>query len=205
MNANSFTKIMSLKSNKELEIILKEKNDYNQEAIQAVVWEMEVRNLIQKTDDLYKDTFKESDAIQTVEKAIDHNEHLSREMVLPHLYSKRAIQGFTLFFSTIFGVLLLMQNLKEMNKPVARNQVLFFGIAYTAISAILLNYLPKMFFVTLLFNMIGYAILSEFFWNKNLGNKLAYQKKEIWKPLMISFAVMLLLLLLQFLPQILGV
>ena len=89
---------MSLKSNKELEIILKEKNDYNQEAIQAVVWEMEVRNLIQKTDDLYKDTFKESDAIQTVEKAIDHNEHLSREMVLPHLYSKRAIQGFTLFF-----------------------------------------------------------------------------------------------------------
>jgi hypothetical protein len=62
-----------------------------------------------------------------------------------------------------------------------------------------------MFFVTLLFNMIGYAILSEFFWNKNLGNRLAYQKKEIWKPLMISFAVMLLLLLLQFLPQILGV
>lgn len=196
---------MSLKSNKELEIILKEKNDYNQEAIQAVVWEMEVRNLIQKTDDLYKDTFKESDAIQPVEKAIDHNEHLSREMLLPHLYSKRAIQGFTLFFSTIFGVLLLMQNLKEMNKPVARNQVLFFGIVYTTISAILLNYLPKMFFVTLLFNMIGYAILSEFFWNKNLGNKLAYQKKEIWKPLMISFAVMLLLLLLQFLPQILGV
>jgi magnesium-transporting ATPase (P-type) len=205
MNANSFTKIMSLKSNKELEIILKEKNDYNQEAIQAVVWEMEVRNLIQKTDDLYKDTFKESDAIQPVEKAIDHNEHLSREMLLPHLYSKRAIQGFTLFFSTIFGVLLLMQNLKEMNKPVARNQVLFFGIAYTTISAILLNYLPKMFFVTLLFNMIGYAILSEFFWNKNLGNKLTYQKKEIWKPLIISFAVMLLLLLLQFLPQILGV
>ena len=125
---------MSLKSNKELEIILKEKNDYNQEAIQAVVWEMEVRNLIQKTDDLYKDTFKESDAIQPVEKAIDHNEHLSREMLLPHLYSKRAIQGFTLFFSTIFGVLLLMQNLKEMNKPVARNQVLFFGIKIWAIS-----------------------------------------------------------------------
>jgi len=196
---------MSLKSNKELEIILKEKNDYNQEAIQAVVWEMEVRNLIQKTDDLYKDTFKESDAIQTVEKAIDHNEHLSREMLLPHLYSKRAIQGFTLFFSTIFGVLLLMENLKEMNKPVARNQVLVFGIVYTTISAILLNYLAKMFFVTLLFNMIGYAILSEFFWNKNLGNKLAYQKKEIWKPLIISFTIMLLLLLLQFLPQILGV
>jgi len=205
MNANSFTKIMSLKSNKELEIILKEKDNYNQEAIQAVVWEMEVRNLIQKTDDLYKDTFREKVVTEIVEEPLDQEDNLSSETLLPELYSKRAIQGFTLFFSTIFGVLLLMQNLKEMNKPVARNQVLFFGIAYTAISAILLNYLPKMFFVTLLFNMIGYAILSEFFWNKNLGNKLAYQKKEIWKPLIISFTIMLLLLLLQFLPQILGV
>jgi len=196
---------MSLKSNKELEIILKEKDNYNQEAIQAVVWEMEVRNLIQKTDDLYKDTFREKVVTEIVEEPLDQEDNLSSETLLPQLYSKRAIQGFTIFFSTIFGVLLLMQNFKEMNKTLARKQVLFFGIAYTTISAILLNYLPKMFFITLLFNMIGYAILSEFFWNKNLGNQLEYKKKEIWKPLMISFAIMLFFVLLQFLPQILVV
>ena len=196
---------MSLKSNKELENILHEKDNYTQEAIRAVIWEMELRNLIQKTDDLYKDAFKENEIIETLEKEHVDNDNFSEELSLPILYSKRAIQGFTVFFSTIFGAILLMQNLKEMNKPVARNQVLVFGISYTIASIILLNYLPKMFFVTLLFNLFGYAILSEYFWNKNLGNQLKYKKKEIWKPLTISFAVMFFLLLLQFLPQLLGV
>ena len=196
---------MSLKSNKELEYILHEKDNYTQEAIQAVIWEMELRNLIQRTDDLYKDTFKENEVIETLEKELVDNDNFSEELSLPILYSKRAIQGFTLFFSTIFGAILLMQNLKEMNKPVARNQVLVFGVAYTIASIILLNYLPKMFFVTLLFNLFGYAILSEYFWNKNLGNQLKFKKKEIWKPLTITFVVMFFLLLLQFLPQLLGV
>jgi hypothetical protein len=205
MKTNSFTKNMSLKSNKELEHILQEKDNYTLEAIQAVIWEMELRNLIQKTDDLYKDAFKENEVIETTEKEVVDNDNFSKELSLPLLYSKRAIQGFTLFFSTIFGAILLMQNLKEMNKPVARNQVLVFGVAYTIASVILLNYLPKMFFVTLLFNIFGYAILSEYFWNKNLGNQLKFKKKEIWKPLTITFVVMFFLLLLQFLPQLLGV
>ncbi len=205
MKTNSFTKNMSLKSNKELEHILHEKDNYTQEAIRAVIWEMELRNLIQKTDDLYKDAFKENEIIETLEKELVDNDNFSEELSLPILYSKRAIQGFTVFFSTIFGAILLMQNLKEMNKPIARNQVLVFGVSYTIASIILLNYLPKMFFVTLLFNLLGYAILSEYFWNKNLGNQLKYKKKEIWKPLTISFDVMFFLLLLQFLPQLLGV
>ena len=196
---------MRLKSNKELKIILKEKNEYTQEAVQAVIWEMEIRNLIDKTDALYKDTFKENNLIDPDEKNINNNENPSKELILPVLYSKRAIQGFSIFFTTIFGAILLMQNLKDMQKPLARNQVLVFGILYTTVSAILLNYLPKMFFITLLFNIIGYAVLTEFFWNKHLGNKLEYTKKEIWKPLTISITVLLLLLFLQFLPQILGV
>lgn len=196
---------MRLKSNKELEAILKKKNDYTQEAVQAVIWEMEIRNLIDKTDVLYKDTFKEKNLIDTDEKNIDTNENSSKELILPVLYSKRAIQGFTIFFTTIFGAVLLMQNLKDMQKPLARNQVLIFGILYTTLSAILLNYLPKMFFITLLFNIIGYAVLTEFFWNKHLGNNLEYTKKEIWKPLTISITVLLFLFFLQFLPQILGV
>jgi hypothetical protein len=122
---------------------------------------------------------------------------------LPVLYSQKAIQGFTIFFTTIFGAVLLMRNLKEMNKPKAAIQVLVFGIVYTLFSIILLNYLPKMFFITLIFNLIGYAVLSEFFWNKNLGKELAYNKKKIWKPLFISTLILFLVVFLQFLPQIL--
>jgi len=196
---------MRLKSNKELETILKKNNDYTQEAIQAVIWEMENRNLIDKSDVLYKNTFKENNQIDTDEKNLDNNENPSKELILPVLYSKRAIQGFTIFFTTIFGAVLLMYNLKEMNKLKERNQVLIFGIVFTIISAILLNYLPKMIFTTLLFNLIGYAILIEFFWKNNIEKELEYAKKEVWKPLTISIIIVLLLLFLQLLPQILGI
>lgn len=196
---------MRLKSNKELETILKKNNDYTQEAIQAVIWEIENRNLIDKSDVLYKNTFKENNQIDTDEKNLDNNENPSKELILPVLYSKRAIQGFTIFFTTIFGAVLLMYNLKEMNKLKERNQVLIFGIVFTILSAILLNYLPKMIFTTLLFNLIGYAILIEFFWKNNIEKELEYAKKEVWKPLTISIIIVLLLLFLQLLPQILGI
>ena len=196
---------MRLKSNKELKTILKKNNDYTQEAIQAVIWEMENRNLIDKSDVLYKNTFKENNQIDTDEKNLDNNENPSKELILPVLYSKRAIQGFTIFFTTIFGAVLLMYNLKEMNKLKERNQVLIFGIVFTILSAILLNYLPKMIFTTLLFNLIGYAILIEFFWKNNIEKELEYAKKELWKPLTISIIIVLLLLFLQLLPQILGI
>ena len=78
MNTNSFTKNMRLKSNKELKTILKKNNDYTQEAIQAVIWEMENRNLIDKSDVLYKNTFKENNQIDTDEKNLDNNENPSK-------------------------------------------------------------------------------------------------------------------------------
>ena len=194
---------MRLKSNKELETILKKKNDYTQEAIQAVIWEMENRNLIEKSEVHFEEnTLKD---LSVSKESISDNESSYEKLVLPVLYSKKAIQGFTIFFTTIFGAVLLMYNLKEMNKLKERNQVLIFGIVFTILSAILLNYLPKMIFTTLLFNLIGYAVLIEFFWKNNIEKELEYAKKEVWKPLKISIIIVLLLLFLQLLPQILGI
>ena len=202
MNTNSFTRNMRLKSNKELEDILKEKNKYTQEAIQAVVWEMENRNLIEKSEvDFEENTLK---VLSVSKESKSDNESSYKKLVLPVLYSKKAIQGFTIFFTTIFGAVLLMYNLKQMNKLKARNQVLIFGIVFTILSAILLNYLPKMLFTTLLFNLTGYAVLIEFFWKNNIEKEVEYVKKEVWKPLTISIIIVLLLLFLQLLPQILG-
>jgi len=205
MRINSFSTKMSKKSNLELETIFNEKSKYTEEAVQAVIWELENRNLIKKTETLYQDPDKEDSlTLSPSSKEVSENsESTFEELVLPALYSKKAIQGFTIFFTTIFGAFLLMQNLKQMNKPRARLEVLVFGIVYTLFTIILLNYLPKMFFSTLIFNFIGYAVLSEFFWNKNLGKEFVYNKKQIWKPLFISTLILLLVVFLQFLPQIL--
>jgi len=199
MRTNNFTQNMLKKSNAELENILEDKKIYTDEAIQAVIWELENRNIIEKgaithnLDILEKDVLIEE---KELEKA--NHEASSEATVLPILYSKRAIQGFTIFFSTLFGAVLLMSNLKKMNKPKTRVEVLVFGISYTFLTIILLDYLPKTFFLTILFNLVGYAVLVEYFWNKNLGKELQHQKKQISKPLIISFAILVLLVFLQF-------
>ncbi|MEZ7875558.1 MAG: hypothetical protein QMB95_00975 [Polaribacter sp.] len=199
MRANNFTQNMLKKSNAELENILEDKKMYTDEAIQAVIWELENRNIIEKGSITHNLAILEKDVL-IEEKELDKANHeaSSEATVFPILYSKRAIQGFTIFFSTLFGAVLLMSNLKKMNKPKARVEVLVFGISYTFLTIILLDYLPKTFFLTILFNLVGYAVLVEYFWNKNLGKELQHQKKQISKPLIISFAILVLLVLLQF-------
>ncbi len=199
MRANNFTQNMLKKSNAELENILEDKKMYTDEAIQAVIWELENRNIIEKGSITHNPVILEKDVL-IEEKELDKANHeaSSEATVFPILYSKRAIQGFTIFFSTLFGAVLLMSNLKKMNKPKARVEVLVFGISYTFLTIILLDYLPKTFFLTILFNLVGYAVLVEYFWNKNLGKELQHQKKQISKPLIISFAILVLLVLLQF-------
>ena len=199
MRTNNFTQNMLKKSNAELENILEDKKTYTDEAIQAVIWELENRNIIEKGSITHNLAILEKDVL-IEEKEVDKANHeaSSEATVFPVLYSKRAIQGFTIFFSTLFGAVLLMSNLKKMNKPKARVEVLVFGISYTFLTIILLDYLPKTFFLTILFNLVGYAVLVEYFWNKNLGKELQHQKKQISKPLIISFAILVLLVFLQF-------
>lgn len=47
------------------------------------------------------------------ENAIIEHIEIPEEMTYPEIYSSKAIWGFTIFFSSIFGGILLMQNLRE--------------------------------------------------------------------------------------------
>jgi hypothetical protein len=203
MRTNTFTLKMSKKSNAELEGIIQDKSSYTEEALQAVIWELENRNLIEKDEIILEETAA-VEGVQIAEKINEKNESVFEEFENPILYSKKAVQGFTIFFGPLFGVVLLMFNLKAVNKPKARMQVLVFGIGYTLFSFVGLSYLPKMFFITLIFNLIGYVVLVEYFWNQNLGKELQYTTKEITKPLIISLLILALVIFLQFLPIILD-
>ena len=196
---------MLKKSNAELEHILEAKDIYTDEAIQAVIWELENRNLIEK-DTIKLAIIPLENEILGQEKQRDTentNESSSEVFDLPVLYSKRAIQGFSILFSTLFGAVLLMSNLKKINKPKARIEVFVFGIVYSIFTSLLLNYLPKIFFLTLLFNIVGYAVLVEYYWNKNLGKEFKHEKKQIKKPLIISLLVLAIVVCFSILPAVL--
>lgn len=206
MRTNSFTNIMSKKSNAELETIIQEKSNYTEEAIQAVIWELENRDLIEKDEIKLEVTSKNIEQIEdNISDNVDEKNASSfEEFETLTLYSKNAILGFSIFFSTLFGAVLLMSNLKAVKKPKERMQLLVFAVVYTMLSVVLLNYLPKSYFTTLIFNLLGYMILTEFFWNKYLGKDIEYTKKRISKPLIISFLILVVLLFFQFLPQMLA-
>lgn len=112
---------------------------------------------------------------------------------LPDMYSKRAVIGFSILGSTLFGGVLLFLNIRSIGKNNAALVVLLFSIVYTAMAIYIVN-IPErpQSSITYLLNIIGGVFLSEFFYRKYLGDDKQYQKKKIWKPLIILILISVL-------------
>lgn len=115
------------------------------------------------------------------------------EPKLPQLYSKTLILVFAILFSTIFAAVLLMVNLRTLGKRKEAIWVLLFSIIYLFATALILQAFSLSPSMTFIANVIGAAILNEFFWNKFIGRDVAYQKKSWIKPALISVGIALLL------------
>lgn len=119
------------------------------------------------------------------------NTVLNQEEAIPELYSKTLILLFSILFSTIFSAALLMSNLKSLGKGKARIQVLLFAILYLVATAIVLQFFKLPANLTFIANVLGAAILNEYFWNKLIGKDLEYKKKSWIKPAIISVLIAL--------------
>lgn len=108
------------------------------------------------------------------------------------IYSKRAVWGFSIFFTTIFGGILLMQNLLSLNKKKQAYQVLAFSILYTALGIYLANIseTPNTS-INFAVNAVGGIILTEFFFKRYVPDESNLPKKKIWKALIISILITL--------------
>ncbi len=123
-------------------------------------------------------------------------EDLRKQQDRPQLYSKTLILIFSLLFSPIFAAVLLMLNLKTVGKNKERTIVLLFAVAYLFATAAILQIFDLPPNLTFIANVLGAAILNEYFWNKYLGRDIDYVKKSWIKPTLISVTVALLFLLL---------
>jgi len=117
------------------------------------------------------------------------------EEKLPKIYSKKAILGFSIFLSTLFGGVLLYQNLIEVNKKKEAYTVLAISILLTILTVIIVNIPenPKSS-LAYLCGLGGGCLLSYYFMPKYFPDEEKYPQKAIWKPLIIAVIIVAIIL-----------
>lgn len=195
MNENYFSHTMSSKTEDELKAVIKNES-LVADACQAANWELEKRALI-KTEVIEP---VEKTNLEPRKKTNFGNEwftfrrkqsFITIDPKAPELYSKQAILLFSILFSTIFGAVLLMSNLKTLRLKNARNQVLWFGIMYTGIIIFIVSYFEIKSNIGMPLNLVGSLILTELFWNRELGKEFSFRKKKIREALFYSILIMI--------------
>jgi hypothetical protein len=194
MSENMFLKKFESKSDNDLERIIQDKSKYVEQARKAAIEILTKRN--GQTDSIVK-AETEIRAAQERKMAVQHKvrEEDKKESFVtddpdaPELHSKITITLFACIFASIFGAVLMMQNFKEVGNIKARNQVLVFGILYTLVSVLIINAIDLQMNLALPLNLGGAGILTEFFWNNQLGKEIRYRKKNWVKPAIISVII----------------
>ena len=113
---------------------------------------------------------------------------------LPKIYSSKAILGFSVFMSSLFGGILLYINLRNLKKNKEANIVLVISIILTLLTYFVMSIPenPKSS-LAYLCGFIGGGILSYFLVPKYIPNEEDFPKKQIWKPLIIAVLIVIVL------------
>lgn len=119
----------------------------------------------------------------------EENTPLQEEQNLPRLYTKRLILIFSLLFSTIFGAALLISNLRHLGKRTAAGWVLLFAIGYLLATAVIMEANKLSPSLSVVANVLGAAILNEYFWNKYIGSDTEFEAKNWFKPAAVSVLI----------------
>ncbi len=135
------------------------------------------------------------------EAAVEAEAETEETGEVSRLYTPNAIVGFSIFFSLLFGAMLLATNIREMNNRKGSWVVIGFSIVYMAIEVTLFQ-LYQSSTLTLGLNLIGALILNFYFWPKYIGLEQDYEAKPIWRALLISILIILpLIVIVSLLPQ----
>lgn len=187
---NFFYKKFQKKTDQELKDILVEEEKYTSEAITAAYTILRKRNVnladfsgIEIEIDAHQNEIENSSEVLAEKNSI-------LDSVRPELFSKKTILGFSIFFSTIFGVVLMMINMQGIKSQKGKKQVLLFGITYLLFTVSIAPLFKTNFsLLALLLNLLGAKILTEYFWNTFIGKNVVYKKRNWAKPALLSLLI----------------
>ena len=188
MSENSYKLVVARMPDEDLITALKANEAmYLDEMILAVLDECEKRKLFFPGAEALRASIT---ARIVVEEAVVVPEPVEEaQAVKPDLYSQTVILAFTIFFSPLFGGIMLAMNVWKVNKK-AVWQVILFLVVFTAFAGYLSYYiLAPGSFAAILIRIGGALVLSELLWNHLIGKGVAYNKRKIIVPLIIALLI----------------
>jgi hypothetical protein len=191
---NSYTNSLRKLSDEELINYAEKPDEYEEEAVMAAIWELQKRKIANKKA-LATLASIEENRVKTVEQPFKIIPRHQDELNLPVFYSKRAIRFFSIFFSTLFGGILLSINLNRIHKNREILYVMSFSLIYTYGIGVFATFYPEYTsYIALVMNLLGMFILEGIFWKRLIGNDLKYHSQPVWFALGIGLLIAVLLL-----------
>ena len=159
---------------------------YRVDALQTIEAELQKREL-----DFEAHDYAYLKSLENEENPVETN-FVSEEEALVSLYSRSAVFGFSIFFSTIFGSILLMINLRRLGEKRKGFEILLLGIAYAILSSVLVDLAGANLVLSLVLNVLGGYLMSTYFWAKYIGLEFSHEKQSILIPLILGIAMSLI-------------
>jgi len=191
-----FESMMSKKTVEELTEYIDNFERYTSLALTAAINELKKRGVAfsdEELNSLYEKIEKKKEFEEEDDSIFGYSKLLQKNVVTdpnaPLLYSRKAVLGFSIVFTVIFGAVLLSLNIE---RKVNKIKVIGFGVLFTTIAILLANVVSLPTFSVFFLNGLGGYLLSFDFWNKYVGRETKYRSKPIWIPLLISIIIMVL-------------
>lgn len=194
----NFIRLLPYKSEAELQHYLNNRSSFPPEAVAAVVDELTKRGHVFTAEEL---NAIKGDINGQQEATLDANQktgwslwgrNITSDPNAPELFSQSAINGFSIFFSTLFGAILLAINMNRVGKGNKTYIIITLALGYTILEGWLVTAQPKNTLLPLFFNFIGALLLNTVAWNKYIGRNTQYRRRPVWIPLAIGIGLSLL-------------
>ena len=205
----NFQRLMTKKSDKELEEYLNNIMAYSRDIVEAAIQEIKNRGRLFTVVELSTFVSKIQERENTIGKnTITVRDSIEKNIVEDEsalaLYSRKTVDWTTLIFGIIVGSILMALNFKSVEKKKGIIAVLFFGILYFILEIFIMSFLPDDMassltnVVRLGLNGLGAYIMHTLIWNKFIGKDFEYRKKAVWLPILIGIIINVLFILLRF-------
>jgi len=187
----------ALKSNEELQNYIDNREKYLPESVEAAVAELQHRGVEFSDEELTviaedMRARRAATSVQTSFNGFFSDPEKVKQVEdedAPAFFTKRAIYGFSVFFSLLFGAIMLAINVGKTENRRGIAWIVLYGLGFTVAAGILAQYYHLNSGFGFMLNILGTFPLNNFFWNKYIGYDRLYRVRPIWTALVIGLVI----------------